>query len=313
MHDIVILKQIGPFSITAYALCLMAGAALAILMTVWLNRKKLGVDAALSMSMCAVAGAFIGARLFYCATMLEFILVDLGGAGFLVKPWEGGYNMYGALVGGLCGLAVYTRVAKKNLAQVLDSAAPGAALAIALGRLGEYCTSQGLGHYVENEALWRFPFAVPSVYEDWQLPVFVYEAFAALVVMAVCLCLMRKARAGRTAEVFLALISLSQILLESLRADEFIRFGFVKFNMLAAALVLGAVMLLSMRRCVKAKGWTVWQIGRLVIFTAAIVVVILIEFALDKSPIDNRILYAVMSATLALMGVSILCEGKARA
>lgn len=313
MHEIVILGQIGPFSITAYALCLLGGAVLAVLLTALLSRKSLGVDTALSMSLSAMAGAFIGARLFYCVTMLEFILVDLGGPGFLVQPWQGGYNMYGALIGGYAGLAIYAKAAKKPLGKVADLAAPGAALAIAAGRLGEYFTSQGLGHYVENEALWQFPFAVPSVYEDWQLPVFVYEAAAALIVMAVCLRLVRKANTGRTAEVFFALISLCQIFLESLRADEFIRFGFVKFNMLAAALVLGVVMFISMRRSVKAQGWSRWQIIRVVIFTVAIVVVILIEFALDKSPIDNRILYAVMASILALMGVSILAEGKAKA
>ena len=109
---------------------------------------------------------------------------------------------------------------------------------------------------------------------------------------------------------FLALISLCQILLESLRADEFIRFGFVKFNMLAAAVVLGCVIGLSVWRQVKRGGWKPWQIIRLILFVATIGVVILIEFALDKSPIDNRLLYAVMALMLTLMGVSVLREGK---
>ena len=130
--------------------------------------------------------------------------------------------------------------------------------------------------------------------------------------MIVCLCLLRggKRRSGRVAEVFLALISLCQILLESLRADEFIRFGFVKFNMLAAAVALGGVIGLSVWRQVKRGGWKPWQILRLALFAATILVVILIEFALDKSPIDNRLLYAVMALMLTLMGVSVLRQGK---
>ena len=313
MNELVILGQIGPFSITAYALCLLCGAMLALVMTALLGKKTLGVDSALSMGMSAMLGAMIGGRLFYCATMLEFILVDLGGPGFLVEPWQGGYNMYGALCGGFAGVWLYARVTKKPLGKVLDLAAPGAALAVAVGRLGEYFTSQGLGHYVEDEALWMFPFSVPNLDGDYQLPVFVYAAAAALVILAVCLCLLRKAKAGRAAEVFFTLISLCQIFLESLRADEFIRFGFVKFNMLAAALVLGAVMFITMRRSVKLQGWSRWQIARLVLFAVGIVVVILIEFALDKTPIDNRILYAVMASVLAVMGVSILKEGCAKA
>ena len=312
MNELVILGQLGPFTLTTYALCLLAGAAAAVALTAYLGRRNPGVNACLSMGMAAIVGAVIGGRLVYCLTQGEFILVDLGGAAFMAQPWQGGYNMYGALLGGLAGVLIYARATKKPADALLDLAAPGAALAICAGRLGEAFTSQGLGAYVDSEALQRFPFAVENLWGDWQLPVFVYEAAAALVTMIVCLCLVRGGRrpAGRVAEVFLALISLCQIMLESLRADEFIRFGFVKFNMLAAAVALGAVIGLSVWRQVKRRGWKPWQILRLILFAATILVVILIEFALDKSPIDNRLLYAVMALMLTLMGVSVLREGK---
>ena len=312
MNELVILGQLGPFTLTTYALCLLAGAAAAVALTAYLGRRNPGVNACLSMGMAAIVGAVIGGRLVYCLTQWEFILVDLGGAAFMAQPWQGGYNMYGALLGGLAGVLIYARATKKPADALLDLAAPGAALAICAGRLGEAFTSQGLGAYVDSEALQRFPFAVENLWGDWQLPVFVYEAAAALVTMIVCLCLVRGGRrpAGRVAEVFFALISLCQILLESLRADEFIRFGFVKFNMLAAAVALGAVIGLSVWRQVKRRGWKPWQILRLILFAATILVVILIEFALDKSPIDNRLLYAVMALMLTLMGVSVLREGK---
>ena len=312
MNELVILGQLGPFTLTTYALCLLAGAAAAVALTAYLGRRNPGVNACLSMGMAAIVGAVIGGRLVYCLTQWEFILVDLGGAAFMAQPWQGGYNMYGALLGGLAGVLIYARATKKPADALLDLAAPGAALAICAGRLGEAFTSQGLGAYVDSEALQRFPFAVENLWGDWQLPVFVSEAAAALVTMIVCLCLVRGGRrpAGRVAEVFFALISLCQIMLESLRADEFIRFGFVKFNMLAAAVVLGALIGLSVWRQVKRGGWKPWQILRLILFAATILVVILIEFALDKSPIDNRLLYAVMALMLTLMGVSVLREGK---
>ncbi|MGN0762275.1 MAG: prolipoprotein diacylglyceryl transferase [Aristaeellaceae bacterium] len=312
MNELVILGQLGPFTLTAYALCLLAGVAAAVALTAYLGRRNPGVNACLSMGMAAIVGAVIGGRLVYCLTQWEFILVDLGGAAFMAQPWQGGYNMYGAMLGGLAGVLIYARATKKPACALMDLAAPGAALAICAGRLGEAFTSQGLGAYVDSEALQRFPFAVENLWGDWQLPVFVYEAAAALVTMIVCLCLVRggKRPAGRVAEVFFALISLCQIMLESLRADEFIRFGFVKFNMLAAAVALGALIGLSVWRQVKRGGWKPWQILRLILFAATILVVILIEFALDKSPIDNRLLYAVMALMLTLMGVSVLREGK---
>ncbi|MGN0777937.1 MAG: prolipoprotein diacylglyceryl transferase family protein [Aristaeellaceae bacterium] len=333
MQELVKLGQLGPLTLTAYALCLTVGAAAAVLLTAVLGRKNPGVNAALSMSMAGIVGAMLGGRLLYCLTQLEFILVDLGGAAFMLKPWEGGYTMYGALLGGMAGVTLYARATKRSAGRLLDLAAPGAALAIAAGRLGEAFTGQGLGAYVENEALHMFPFAVQNLYEDWQLPVFAYEAAVAVAVLLVCLCLLRgswlmnnassgvvlvmcrclqgsRHRAGRVAEVFLALVSLCQIMLESLRADEFIRFGFVKFNMLAAAAVIGVLMGLSVWRRVRHGGWKPWQMIRLVLLAVTVTVVILIEFALDKSPVDNRLLYAVMALMLSVMGISVLREGK---
>lgn len=330
MNELMVLFADGPVTITAYALCLLAGVVLAVAVTLMLARRTLqsavvpgedgptavlsrgALDAAscLSMAMAAIAGAVLGGRLFYCLTMLEFILVDLGGPGFLPQLWQGGYNLYGAVLGGMAGIALYAKGTHRSLPTLMDLACPGAALVIAMGRVGEKFTSQGLGHYVETEALHFFPCAVPNVFGDWQLPVFAYEAFAALVIFIVCLLMSGRTRPGRVTEVFVTLLGASQILLESLREDEFIRFGFVRFNMLAAAVTLGAVLSVSLVRRVRASGWNVWQVLRLMLFVLGIGLVILIEFALDKSPIDNRLLYAVMALALAVMGLAILHEGK---
>ena len=116
--------------------------------------------------------------------------------------------------------------------------------------------------------------------------------------------------AGRTAEAFIILLGVTQVILESLREDEFIRFGFVRLNMLAAAITMGLTFFGRVYRMVKQGGWKPWQIIRLVIFALGIVLVILIEFALDKSSIDNTILYFAMAGMLALMGFAMLYDGR---
>lgn len=329
MTELIVLYAEGPVTITAYALCLLAGVLLAVAVTVCLAQRMArrsaipgaggpaslpgqgGLSAAscLSMAMAAIAGAILGGRAFYCLTMLEFILVDLGGPGFLPQLWQGGYNLYGAVLGGMAGIALYARSVHRPLPTLMDLACPGAALVIAAGRLGEKFTSQGLGHYVETEALHFFPCAVPNIFGDWQLPVFAYEAFAAAVIFIVCLLMTGRTRPGRVTQVFVTLLGVSQVLLESLREDEFIRFGFVRFNMLAAAVTLGAVLGISLARQTRGRGWSAWQIVRTMLFVLGIALVILIEFALDKSPIDNRLLYAVMALALTVMGAAILREG----
>ncbi len=312
MNELVILATIGPFTITAYGLCIALGALLAALLTVALGRGRVGADRALSLCVSALLGALLGGRALYCLTMLETILVDLD-ASFLPQLWQGGYTLYGAVLGGAAGAWLYARAAHRDARPLLDLLAPGAALTLTVARLAEYFTSQGLGDYIVDEAMMRFPFAVPSVYEDYQIPVFLYEALAAAVILLVTLRMLRRARPGRTAETFIILLGVTQVILESLREDEFIRFGFVRLNQLMAAFTMAAVLAARVKRCVKGRGWNDWQIARIVLFLASVGGVILLEFALDKSSIDNVILYAVMAGTLAVMAVSLLRDGRAGA
>lgn len=306
MNESIYLLSLGNFHLTAYGLCLTVGFVLAVVLTVLLARKSFGVDRALEMCMAVIPCALIGARLLYVLPMISY-LPDFGGMSFAFKLWEGGYTLYGAVLGGMLGAWLYSR--KHEPARALDILAPGAALTICIARAAEYFTTQGLGDYIEDEALWFFPIAVENYFEMWQVPVFFYEALAALVIFVVCLLVLRRGKPGRTAEVFLALLSCTQIMLESLREDEFIRFGFVRFTMIMAALTLGGVALRSLRRCLKAHGWTRWQKIRTILFWVGVLLVIGIEFALDKSTINNVLLYVIMALTLFTMGVATLREG----
>lgn len=310
MNEMTILFTAGPFTVTAFSLCVVAGALLAVCLAAFMGRKDPGVNAVLSLSAATLLGALLGARILYCLTLLDFILVDLGGAGFIPQLWQGGYTLYGAVLGGAAGALIYAKVTRRKPGRLLDLAAVGGALALVFERGGEYFTNQGLGEFLMDEAWYRFPFAVQSVYEDWQIPVFMYEALAALIITIVLVCMVNRKPAGRTAQAFIILLGLTQVILESLREDEFIRFGFVRVNMLAAAITMGLTFFYRVYCVVKQQGWSAWQVIRLVLFVVGIVVVILIEFALDKSTIDNVILYFVMAATLIVMGFAMLLDGR---
>ena len=115
-----------------------------------------------------------------------------------------------------------------------------------------------------------------------------------------------RAPAGRMAETGITLIGLSQIILESWRMDECVRFGFVRLNMILAAVTLAAVLVLRIVRVSRSVGFRMWSILRTVLLLLGAGVIILIEFALDKSTINNSLLYAVMALMLVMMGCSVL-------
>ena len=189
MNELVILSNVGSLPVTAYALCLAFGALLGVLATACLGRRRIGLDASLSLCLAVIPCALIGARLFYVLTNFQYIQIDLGYpvVSFLLRLWEGGYTLYGAVLGGMAGAWLYGRFTRRPLSMLLDLIAPGAALALALTRLGEAFTGQGLGKIVDTEALRFFPVAVPDLWGDWCLPVFFYEAVAALVVAIIYL------------------------------------------------------------------------------------------------------------------------------
>ncbi len=310
MQSRVVLAALGPFLITAYGLCVALGTVLAALVTVFLgSRRHIRPHVSLDVAIWATVGAVLGARTLYCLTMYEAISMDFGLA-FIPRLWEGGYTLFGGVLGSLLGVTLYAHTTKKPLAQLLDILAPGAALFMMIVRLAEAFTTQGLGLYMEDEALQRFPFAVQDAYGYWAMPVFLYEAFAALLIALICILLLSRAQPGTTAVTFVTLLCLTQILLDSWRQDEYIRFGFVHLNQVAAVIVLLFILLRSVVRRVRAGSPPTWQIVRCVLFALIAGMLIWVEFALDKSSIDNRTLYIIMTGALLVMGVALLNGGK---
>ena len=273
------LLTLGTACVTPYSVLMALGALLACLLTLALCRKSIGTERGVSLCACTVAGAVLGGHIVYVLCMFNYFA---SGLMLVFKPWLGGYTLYGAVLGGLCAALVYARVTKQSFATLCDLLAPGAALAIAIGRAAEAFTDQGLGEYVDAEALQFFPIAVRDSYGDFRMPVFAWEALAALVILAVVLSMRGKRRAGERAEVMLTLLGVSQIFLEQIRRDDYLRFGFVRFTQLAAIIVIAAVMALRILRSIRGGGAGAWTYVRTALLLVGVLVVIFIEFAFEK-------------------------------
>ncbi|MBQ7848383.1 MAG: prolipoprotein diacylglyceryl transferase [Clostridia bacterium] len=295
--------------ITAYSVYIAVGALLALGLTAVMAKLR-GRCPAEGVALGLTSGAFalVCSHLLFCAVRWGYIINDLGGtAAFLVTLWEGGYTMYGAILGGLLGAFVFAMIRRQPVMPCFDMIVPGMLILVAAGRFAEQFTLQGMASYRAAEALSMLPFASVGEWGDPMLKVYAYEVIVAFAAFGFCMWpLCTKAPAGRAAENGLIVLSTWQIMMESWRGDELIKFGFVCLNMLMAAAVLVAILVPRIVRTVKAQGWKPWTIARIVLFLAAIGVVIAIEFALDKSDINNTLLYAVMTAAIIGMTASVL-------
>jgi len=255
-----------------------------------------GLDA-VTLALWVLPLAFVCARLFFCLARFEFVFLEMGVL-FALSPWEGGFLMWGALAGAALGAAFACGRRKADPAGTFDVMAVPAMAAIALLRLFEYCTvtpegAEGLGLILDEGSFFcRFPFALQNSYGDWQLAVFVWEAAAALVILA--LLLRHKGVGGDKALLMLVAYGAAQIVFESLRQDSSPKWGFVRISQ-----VLGAVALFGAGAArLRGRLGTRSALIRAPFILACVAAVGILEWALDKTPLPIWACYALMCAAV---------------
>lgn len=252
------LFQIGSHSIFGYGSLMALGALAALLLMVYTGKKQgLPAGTVSWFGVLAIPLAFLLARAGYCLANLKWVMER--GSGYFFQFTKGGFLLYGGVAGGLLAAWLTSRLVKQPLARVLDAAAAPAALLIAVGRLAEATVGAGYGYCIEEwfdpwmemsmipwedpSLLYRFPFGVQDFYESWNFAIFLPEALTALV-MLIILLTMKKRQDGAAVQLMLLVYACSQIIWESMRQDQVIRWGFIRANQLISALVIVGVIVI---------------------------------------------------------------------
>lgn len=147
---------IGPFDFRYYGIIITTGIVFATMLAGWLIKK---MDKEMqdsdwiwdAMILITILG-IIGARLYHVFTPSKALL-DMGidTAYYLENPMRilnmkaGGLGFPGAIIGGVIGVLIYTRVKKVSFSLLLDATAPGVALAQAIGRWGNFINQELYG------------------------------------------------------------------------------------------------------------------------------------------------------------------------
>lgn len=207
----------------------------------------------------------------------RFIYVSACDALYLeqAEKWnltDGGYCLLGSMLGAALAAVVCCFIARKPdyILTLFDCAAPGTAIAIAIGRFGSVFTEDCLGVVVFDEKLQHFPVSLYTNSGVYRYAVFFWEAILCLVIAAVLLLMMKRSRRGEQTLLFLMLYCGVRAFLESLRFDS-MYVGFVRLSQLAAALVLLAVYVYFTVRSAKFIKYHTLYIVYHVVFTAALV------------------------------------------
>jgi phosphatidylglycerol---prolipoprotein diacylglyceryl transferase len=149
--------NVGPVGIQIWGLLVALGMLLALLLTVKeAKRKKMNSENFIDMFILIFIAAIIGSRLLYIAQYWEMFSNDLS---TVIKLNHGGLIFMGGFFLSVLVLFAYTKFKKLSFWKVTDTIAPGLAIAIALGRVGDYLigshvgsrTTFPLGSYFEND------------------------------------------------------------------------------------------------------------------------------------------------------------------
>ena len=227
--------HLGPLTIHAYALCILAG----IFVAVWLTQKRLEdrggrEGAALDVATYAVPAGIIGGRIYHVVSSPQAYFGAGGNPLDALKIWEGGLGIWGAIAVGALGAWWGCRRAGVRFADFADSAAPGVAIAQAIGRWGNWFNNELYGEPTDlpwglTIHEWNFSegrAAVDAAGNPVVLgtfhPTFLYE-FIWLVILAGALLLLDRRLSLRPGQVFglyVAGYPIGRIIIELMRTDE---------------------------------------------------------------------------------------------
>ena len=235
--------HLGPVPLRAYALGIIIGALLALLIgekrfTARGGRPGLIGDVAI----WAIPFGIVGARIYHVVTDPELYFGQGRDAVDALFIWEGGLGIWGAIGGGAIGAWIACRRYDAPFADVVDALAPGLLVAQAVGRLGNYANQELFGKPtdlpwgLEIDAVHR-----PPGFEQFTTfhPTFLYEMLWNLAAAALLVAIDRRVKltAGRAFALYAMLYTAGRFWIEMLRIDTVNHLGPFRLNVWTSVVV----------------------------------------------------------------------------
>ena len=241
--------EIGPITVHYYALSILSGIAIAILV----GRKRYkniggNPEDISEAAFWAVPAGIIGGRIYHVITSPDKYFGKNGDPIDALKIWEGGLGIWGAISLGAFGAYLYYRTHKTthSFSYFLDALAPGVALAQALGRIGNWFNIELFGSPSTLPWALQVPiFKRPPGYADFATfhPTFLYELIwcTALALFLMKLPKLLKDRFAAPGDLFAIYVggySIGRLWIETLRIDSANLIFGVRINVWVSLIVL---------------------------------------------------------------------------
>jgi phosphatidylglycerol:prolipoprotein diacylglycerol transferase len=229
-----------------YGIMVALAALVAVLWVVWEVRRgaKLSYETIFTAALIAIPSGVIISRLLH--------VIDLWGY-YSQHPGQiigaSGLTIYGAILGAILGIWVYSKFSKLNFAYFADLVAPGVILAQAIGRIG--CTINGCCYGVPTSLPWGVVYTHPQCYAPLGVavhPTQLYEIAYLLIIFGVVFSLRGRLKPqGSLFLVYISLYSLWRVGIDFLREGTPFLFGLHQAQVIGIIVLAIAVPILALR------------------------------------------------------------------
>jgi len=175
-------------------------------------------DQILSAALWAIISGFLGAKILYWLVEFDQILAN---PHYLIETLREGFVFYGALIGGLGGVAIYAAKHKLPFLAFVDLFSPSLVLAHAFGRIGCFCAGCCYGVECDCAISVVFPQGAIAPAGIPRLPTQLMESAFLFILAVVLILILRKKKAfGTVLGWYMILYGLWRFGIEFFRGDE---------------------------------------------------------------------------------------------
>lgn len=248
--------ELGPFAVRWYGILIALGIVLAfIVVQKEMVKRGMHPDFLTDLLIWAVPISIISARIYYVIFSWDFYKDH---PEQIIRIWEGGIAIHGALIGAFITTYVYTKRNDISFWKTVDIAAAGLLIGQIIGRWGNFMNQEAHGGPVSEK------FLETTIIPDWIMqqmtidgvtyhPTFLYESVWNIVGLIIIL-LLRKVplKRGEMFLFYLVWYSAGRFFIEGMRTDSLYVIGELRAAQLVSVVaVIVALVIFIVRRYVQ--------------------------------------------------------------
>ena len=204
------------------------------------NKYKIKYEYILELSLITFPMAIIFARLYYVLFNLDYYMQNPAD---IIKIWNGGIAIYGAIIGSIIAIVIYCKIRKINILEMFDYIVPALAIGQCIGRWGNFFNTEA--HGTETNSLLRM-----GIYENGKYiqvhPTFLYESICTLLIFIVLMIMTRKKKYnGQLTCIYFFMYGIARAIIESFRTDSLMigEFRISQIISIIIAVICGIILL----------------------------------------------------------------------